>query len=371
MKKNQVNMILVDQTKRKNKIISNFCVIFVIFILIFSFFTLFLTTNKAKYVKYTEKSELDYKVYLKDNDFFENNYLGEENKFIASLIDYIDAEFNYNLEVEEKDIDYQYSYRVESDVIVKEKGSNKDLYRHKEDLIEEKTSYSNSYSIVNINEKLKIDYNYYNNIIKKFINLYSLNDVESTLNINMYVTVVGDCEEIEDANTESVISLAIPLTTNTVQIDMKYDLVDENEEKLMACTEQKSSGIIYLLISIILLAIDVALTVKLVIYIMRTRTAETIYEKELKKILNNYRSYIQKINNNFDLTGYQVLKVDTFTDMLEIRDTVNQPILMVESKDKTGTFFIIPTTTKVLYIYALKITEIKQQLEEKNKEDVL
>jgi hypothetical protein len=70
----------------------------------------------------------------------------------------------------------------------------------------------------------------------------------------------------------------------------------------------------------------------LIRYIVKTRTAEDIYHKELKKILNNYHSYIQKINNQFNLSMYQKLKVDTFSDMLEIRDTLQQPILKTKNK---------------------------------------
>ena len=52
--------------------------------------------------------------------------------------------------------------------------------------------------------------------------------------------------------------------------------------------------------------------------------------------------------------------IDTFDDMLEIRETLSQPILMVENKEKTGTHFIIPSTTKLLYTYTLKVNKNKK-----------
>lgn len=109
---------------------------------------------------------------------------------------------------------------------------------------------------------------------------------------------------------------------------------------------------------------DIYLIVSLIRYVISTRTAESIYDNELKKILNNYRSYIKKINNQFDLSGYQVLKIDTFTDMLEIRDTIQEPILMIENKDKTGTYILIPSKTKILYSYGLKVSDIKKQMKD-------
>ena len=52
--------------------------------------------------------------------------------------------------------------------------------------------------------------------------------------------------------------------------------------------------------------------------------------------------------------------------MLEIRDTVQQPILMSEDQFKRGTYFMIPTNTKIMYVYGLKVTDIKKEMKKKN-----
>jgi hypothetical protein len=57
----------------------------------------------------------------------------------------------------------------------------------------------------------------------------------------------------------------------------------------------------------------------------------------------------------FDTHGYQRILVDTFDEMLEIRDTIQAPILMFENEDKTCAKFIIPTDSKLLYLYEIKI----------------
>ena len=46
--------------------------------------------------------------------------------------------------------------------------------------------------------------------------------------------------------------------------------------------------------------------------------------------------------------------------MLEIRDTIKQPILMKENEDKTGAYFLIPSNTKILYVYRIKIGDISE-----------
>lgn len=364
MKKNRVNEILMAQSKRRSIIIAYSCIIALVAVFAIGFMVTFVQKNQAYEVEYKENSKIDYQVYLKENDFFDDNYLEKDNQYIASLIEYINARFNYELQMDEENLDYDYNYRIEAEVNVEEITTNKSLYNKSKILVDEQTFSANKSSVIKIDEQVYIDYNYYNNLINKFVKIYELDNVESSLNINMYVNILGSCEKFgEDSKNEAVVSLSIPLTTRTVGIDIDTRLIN-NSNNVIICEKDDQSKYAILFLDIILIVALILLIVKLWNYVVTTRTAEGIYDNELKKILNNYSSYIQKINNDFDLDGYQVLKVDTFNDMLEIRDTIQQPILMAENKEKTGTYFIIPSNTKILYFYGLKVSEIKKQMEE-------
>ena len=48
--------------------------------------------NKTYYIGYRESGAIDYNVFLKDNEFFEQDYLGKDQSYVASLIDKIIAE---------------------------------------------------------------------------------------------------------------------------------------------------------------------------------------------------------------------------------------------------------------------------------------
>lgn len=364
MKKNQVDAILINQTKRRNKVFAFVCIIIIFFILSLSFFLIYFKKNQVQYVKYDETSNIDYKVLLKENNFFDNNYLTANKKYIASLIDYITADFNYKLSLEEKDIEYKYSYRIESTIDVKEVDSDISLFNKVEKILDTQERQTTSKSM-SINEHIDIDYNKYNDLIKDFIAVYDLDDIESTLTINMYISVLGSCEDFEkNQMQESVISLSIPLTTKTVAIDIGNDLIN-SENNVMQCKSPNSSYFFLLSIGIVFAFIDLLLIIYTIRYEIKTRTAENIYEKELKKILNNYSSYIQTLDSEFDFSDYQLLKVNTFTDMLEIRDTIRQPILLKENKEKTGAYFVIPSNTKVLYVYRLKVSDIEKEIQKK------
>ena len=41
---------------------------------------------------------------------------------------------------------------------------------------------------------------------------------------------------------------------------------------------------------------------------------------------------------------------------------LQQPILMVENKNKDGIYFVIPSSTNILYTYGLKLCDIKKQM---------
>lgn len=357
MKRNQVDEILVDQAKRKCIIFGYICLVVVLGFISLAFFISFINKNRTYYVEYVEDTNLDYQVFLKNNSFFKDSYLKANKQYIASLIDYINADFDYKLEVEEKDIDYKYSYKIVAEVLVKDKDTNNSLYNYDEVLYEEKIQESNSSSFVNISKSLKIDYNRYNELIKRFVNVYDLDDAISTLDVKMYVNVLGNCDEVEDSDKSSVISLSIPLTTKTVAIDMSYDIVEDGSN-LMICKKDENRGIVLAVLGVLFIFLDIISIVCMAKYVIKTRSAETIYIRNLKKILNNYKSYIQKVNNELNLENYEVLKMSSFNDLLEIRETIQEPILMVENKEKKSTYFFIPSKTKILYLYRLRIGDV-------------
>ena len=53
----------------------------------------------------------------------------------------------------------------------------------------------------------------------------------------------------------------------------------------------------------------------------------------------------------------------SFEDLLQIRDTISEPILMIERKEETD--FLIPSKGNVIYIYKLKIKDLKKNKKEK------
>jgi hypothetical protein len=361
MKKKEVNTILEDDTKRKRIILTYAFFAFISILLAFVFLSIFNEKNKIQYAKYDESSIIDYKVDLKDNEFYEKKYLPSDKAYISSLIDYINATFRYKMTLDKNDVEYKYSYRIDAELKVIDKNSRKVLYSHIDELLPKIEQASDEQELT-ISENIMIDYNKYNDLIAKFKSTYDLLDADSLLNVYATINITGTCEDLDvDNSNESVMTLSIPLTSKTMNVELSNDLVD-SQDNIMICSKPKTITVVYIIISLMLFTLSLIIILRAILYSRNTRTARSVYDKELKKILNNYGPYIQKVYGEFKLVGFQSIKIESFADMLEIRDTIQKPILLVENAKKDSSFFMIPSDDKLLYIYSIKMRDIQKEL---------
>lgn len=346
---------IFDMLKRKSIIFRYIVVIVLIFVTITMLIVQMKNTRKTQDIVYTENSNLDYKVYLKENDFFEEKYLGKDNQYIASLIDYIEADFKYELEASEKNIDYKYTYKIVAEVNVGDEKNHNSLYKFNDELIEKKENEFNTNSKLKINEPVKIDYNKYNDIINRFVDIYDLDNSNATVTVNMYVNLIDEEVQSNAKNNTPAISLNIPLTTKTMAIDIESNSVNENNINVCKTIGQEK----YAFLITVLFIVNIILIINLIIFIKDTKNQQAVYSMRLRKIMSNYGSYIQKLNNEFDFEGYQILEVKSIEDLLQVRDTINKPILMTEKLLAMETYFFIPSEKNV-YVYELKAGNLRK-----------
>ena len=256
----------IDQKSRDRIVFRSIIVIILLFITSIVCFFIYSNRNDKVFVRYNESSNIDYKVFLKDNNFFDNDYLESNKQYISSLLDSIVAEFNYKLTFEDKAIEYKYLYKIESTVNVIDKYTDNILYTNSELILEEK-EFITTKKEVNIKEHININYDKYNNLISEFVTIYDLTDANSVLNINMYVKVIGmfDDKNNSDENV-SIISLSIPLTTKTIGIDLSDNLVN-NEDNILRCKSFDNSYLIALILGILFLCIGLILGVIIIIFV--------------------------------------------------------------------------------------------------------
>ena len=78
-------------------------------------------------INYKESSNVEYRVYLKDNNIYKSNILDMNKKYITELVDYIDMDFNYKIKFD-RYISGYYSYLVEAQVVAYEDDINDPLW---------------------------------------------------------------------------------------------------------------------------------------------------------------------------------------------------------------------------------------------------
>lgn len=337
------------QENRKTSIYIGISILMFVLILSVIFFKVHIRLNKTDTISYTDSENVDYKVAYKDNEYYKDEFIEKDNQYIASLIDHIVADFKYDFEMVE-DLEYKYKYKIIANVNVIDSKTHKTVYKYSEDILEEKTGVDKK--SLNISENIKMDFNKYNNLISKFVKTYNLGNVTSEVTFQMKVGIEG--ENFKEENI-AVMGLDIPLTEDTMAIDTKTN--SGNTNNLITLNDDKNENKLCLGIAITLLIIDVGLLVAFIVLMKITATDEDKYNGELRKIMNNYDTFITKIEDEFCMDGYKIYKVQSFVDLLELRDSMHTQIIMMENKEQAVTCFVIPTNNNILYFYSLSVKQ--------------
>lgn len=317
-------------------------------------FLIYDSMNRTYYIEYTEHSNIDYRVQYKENNYFEGEWVEKDQEYISSLVNGIVADFQYVLNMEAVGVGFEYNYKVDATLLIADKESGKPYRSVTENILPLTNGGAKRSNSVEINESVFIDYNKYNTIATEFVDTYFLKNSTSTLVVTLYVEVLSTSDKFQESNENKYsTSLNIPLTKETFSMHTTSS-VPQDESKVLAYSGAESQDI-FKTVGIVSSIIDVLLIICLIAFLELTKNEDINYATKIRKIVNAYGSYIQRMDGDFDDEGYQTVMIKTFTEMLGIRDTIQSPILMTENVDETMTRFLIPTNTKILYTYEIKV----------------
>ena len=342
--------------KRKKWILIQSIALVLAAVFALTFFLFYDRINRTYYIEYTEKGNVDYKVNLKENNFFEEDSVGAGQSYVSSLIENVVADFEYNLQIDNESVSFEYVYSIDAQLIVANQDTGDYIYKPIYNLIPETKATVTDRDSLTFGTSVPIDYNQFNKMATSFINAYGLKNTTSTLVVTMNVSVVSTCNEFENSSNENsyFTALNIPLTEENFSMYTTSSNT-ENQSKVLACSNGVSQNV-FLILTIIFASLAILEAIFLVIFVFITKNEAVNYTNKVRKIVSSYRSFIQQIDIQFDVEGYQVVPVKTFKEMLNIRDTIQSPILMFENIDQTVTEFVIPTNTnKILYTFEIKV----------------
>ena len=341
------------QQRRKKFICIILAGVLVLSALTASFSIIFARLDANTYVLYEENGSAVYHAYLNENEYYEEEKLNGNHAYISSLIHHMDVDFSYTSDMAVPDVTYKYQYRVDARLVIQDNATGAPIYNPVETILGPTEKEYDGDNPLTLRPTVYVDYVKYNAKAEEVIEKFKLKDVASYLDVTMFVDVVGKSEVFANDNAgQYSINVRIPLTQNVLKPQVTSTIPAGPQEILANPNESK---VVFKVLAIVFglhLAAGIAF---LVIYIIKTRDEHIDYARKVQKIVNSYKSFIQKISNPFDSTGYQILEIETFNELLEIRDTLQLPILMHENEDKTCTVFAIPTASHLLYTFEIKV----------------
>ena len=345
------------QAKRKKMLTIFLAVLLALSVLTATMAAVFLNLDAETYVYFQEEGTALYHAYLNDNEYYEEDYLNGDHAYVSSLIHHMDAAFTYRLDMAVEDVTFRYRYQVDAQLAVLDKDSGAAIYNPVETLLGPTQETFTGKTLL-ISPKVEIDYARYNGEAKDFIDHYDLSGVSAVLNVTMYVDVVGVSEAFaSDSEGQYTVQVQIPLNQDILK-PQTTSTIPTGPQKILANANTHKT--VFKILAIVFGVLDGLGIAATIVFTIKTRDVHIDYTRKVQKLVSNYKSFIQKINNPFDQTGYQVLCVDTFNEMLELRDTLQIPILMYENEDKTCTRFMIPGGSQLLYTFEIKVENYDQ-----------
>ena len=332
-----------------------FSLLFLVFFVL-GFFLLYksININGEEYINYTETSNLDYKVLLKENSFYEEKYLGKDMLYVASLIDKIDIDFMYNFNIDEK-VNLDFNYVISGKLSIMD-AEGKKVYLTKDyELLPSKTFSLKNEQDHTIIENLVIDYDQYNKLANSFKSTYGL-DTTSKLAIYLNVVKSSQGEKIADVNVDNNILIEIPLSERSVSISMDYKDINR-QSKLVKKSSISIGNVLLAIISLLFLAVAGFGLYNVLKLLGLLSTKKSKYDKYITKIMRQYDRLIVKHFTCPELSNYNVIKIKEFNELLDMRDNLKMPIMYYNVTDHEKSYFYIVNGND-LYLLVLKAVDL-------------
>lgn len=309
--------------------------------------------SKKKLYSYNYNANMDYRVYLKNNQFFTTPYMGANKQYIASIIDHIEVDAKYDFK-SSADLDYNYNYSI----VATARGMGEDSEGKKIDVwskeypIVNTESNSGSGSSFTIAKTVKVDYNYYNQVLTDFRNQFGLS-VDARVDLMLKVNVSAGLKGQSDKSLQESgkYELQIPLLVQTVRVKTNY--INAGGDTIYADVNQtKHINMPLLGMGTVLLIISLVIFIKLVkSLLVVTRKSE--YILAVNKIMKEYGDVIAETHNMPDLNKYDIVNIKSFADMVDIEEELHSPIIYFEIEENTKCVFLI-LSEKTAYRFLLR-----------------
>lgn len=321
-------------------------------------------TKEESIIGYNEVGNIDYKVFLKENNYYKEQYLGKDMQYVASIIKNIVPTFTYEMHSEEE-MEYTYNYKVSADLIISDPNDNNKVLYKRPSLLVKDTKEKVTGGSFRVDQDVSINYDEYNNYVNAFKKEYALS-VNSKLVLTFNIDVTGKSPLLkEDFKKSSKLVIAIPMSEQTINIGIDTSDINNSgtlERNYMSQIKKPVALVLGIIVGLLSLAL-----LYIVIYnFLTNRSKNDVYKATIKSILREYDRAIvsSKTADTIDESKYNVIEVPRIEELLDAHDSTGKPILYNEDTENDISTFII-VSDEILYKYRVVRKELEEQEEKR------
>ena len=217
-------------------------------------------------------------------------------------------------------------------------------------------------NIQNIHEQIKIDYPYYNVLANSFKNQYGL-DAESKLTVYMLVNKKNTENSNFVMDNDSVMNIAIPLSERSIDISLDYKEINETRN-IVEKQNIAFKNIVMFGISIVLIIISLFMLIIAMRCFNKLLRKKSAYDKYVGKILKEYDRLIAESTTLMSFEGKEVININKFTELLDIHDNLQKPIMYYSVIEHESCYFYI-NNDNVIYMLMINKADLEERNDEK------
>jgi uncharacterized membrane protein len=248
-----------------------------------------------------------------------------------------------------------YTYFIRGSLVANKTDSAQKSYLTKEYVLTDNvTGTINNQKNFSIKQNIKIDYQKYNELLTEFKREYGLT-IDGKLKVELIVkSTVNSSDSSKPLENTSSMNVEIPLTEQSVDISINTNPeVKRSSVTLDTLSINDTTHKLYLWGGISSIIIVFMLIIYFIKEIHYEQSRISKYNKELSKILDTYDSIIVTVNKVKDLSSYNIIKVNTFEELLDAHNEVRMPINFIEVERNEESVFVL-INENVAWLYVLK-----------------
>ena len=303
--------------------------------------------SKSDTVSYDEISNISYKVCMNNASHYQEECQQEGRAYMASVVGNIDTTYKYDVKISDE-IEYNVKYYVEAKTNIYDKNdSTKLLYSSAENLVDN-TPLDGTGDTISILENIKIPYKKYNDFVLSYKSKYAIN-TDAKLEVNLYF--------VEDGKSRKVSGLTMDLGSQT------FTIKKSNTTNIAKIVDLENNSwdqynTVCFVVGVILLLCSLFVILKLTSFVSKSINTKSKYQRVLQTILREYDRIIVDTKDGYEVPDDKVvLELDSFTELVDARDTLGKPIIYEKVNDVKSQFFV--EDTNKVYKYTLKEVDIE------------